>query len=980
MVKSEITSALAVPATPPQFVGRERELEELEAYLEEARRGHGGVVFLEGTSGGGKSRLLKEFSESVAWSDCRIFRGQATDRQFSRPFEVLLGVIEDMLLYANQDENYLDHLRSDLSEGYRATLGSVFPEIRDEFVNDATALGPNEFGEQRTLLALSQLAFSLGTERVPAVIILDDFQWADSVAVRFVQDWNARTQKSDSHTLLVLAFRGEEIDRHHPLRGSIGRRHIHLHPLSNASLEQVLRSIDENLPSDVVSFLSDASNGNPFVATSALRGIIEGEEPHLVHELSEGDRSGTAVLIQTTKFLHRRLQFLALKDLSYLKVAALLGKRFDSALASTVIGLSPEESKPILEVATHRYFLEQREVHQFEFVHDKVREAVLELIGHAEKLRLHYEIAITLSELCPDEHYSIALHFHEAGNSKEAFPFALQAAADAQKRHALEVAEQYFRIALKGLDSNEFVDRLSLRTLTPDERTKLPSSEISIDRTSEDQRNTFNVYSGLGEVLMFRGEYDDSEFFFRRALSFALNPLSSALLERKLGELMLKKGKPAQAIPALERALSILNTGVPRTRASLLVQLIKAISIQALHTALPWLFLKRKKRLPNEQERLTAQVYNRLSYAYWFGRGPLETLWAHLQAVNFAESFLPCLEVIHAYSSHGPAMTVLGLHKRALRYTDRAVALQRSFEDRWTHGQAKNFHGVTRYALSRYRDCLDSCGDAVRILQEVGDLWERAIAQENIALALYRLGRFGEAEALSREGFRESSELGDVQAVAVFLQVWALTAREKVPALNTVENYISIARENDFQAHIQLLHTKGLLELSKNEYEQAYQSLEEGWQVLFDRFGSQEWVQPVIPWCVTALRFLIQSGKNESIEPAITKRWKIKLRWALLAAQIHQNNRPHALREAAYHAAHYGKDGKARKLLHSSLKLAETHGAQFEYLWSAFAYGEIGDKFQWQDSDKFKLFVHEQLTEREYSYSSKYFQPSNLLG
>src|SRR5205807_563651 len=46
--------------TEPAFVGRGRELVELDALWQQARDGRGGLILLEAESGGGKTRLLVE--------------------------------------------------------------------------------------------------------------------------------------------------------------------------------------------------------------------------------------------------------------------------------------------------------------------------------------------------------------------------------------------------------------------------------------------------------------------------------------------------------------------------------------------------------------------------------------------------------------------------------------------------------------------------------------------------------------------------------------------------------------------------------------------------------------------------------------------------------------------------------------------------------------------------------------------------------
>ena len=49
----------------PVLVGRERELEELQHYLESAIEGKGTTVFVSGEAGAGKTRLVNEFLSSA---------------------------------------------------------------------------------------------------------------------------------------------------------------------------------------------------------------------------------------------------------------------------------------------------------------------------------------------------------------------------------------------------------------------------------------------------------------------------------------------------------------------------------------------------------------------------------------------------------------------------------------------------------------------------------------------------------------------------------------------------------------------------------------------------------------------------------------------------------------------------------------------------------------------------------------------------
>ena len=67
-------------ATPPSaFVGREAELARLTAALEEAGQGRAPAIVVEGESGAGKTRLLREFAALAAAHGAKVLFGRCVD-------------------------------------------------------------------------------------------------------------------------------------------------------------------------------------------------------------------------------------------------------------------------------------------------------------------------------------------------------------------------------------------------------------------------------------------------------------------------------------------------------------------------------------------------------------------------------------------------------------------------------------------------------------------------------------------------------------------------------------------------------------------------------------------------------------------------------------------------------------------------------------------------------------------------------------
>ncbi|MDQ6839154.1 MAG: AAA family ATPase, partial [Actinomycetota bacterium] len=262
-----------IALTEAAFVGRTSELATLTALLAEAGRGRGGLVLVEADSGGGKSRLLDELALEVgpaAWT----LRGHGVDQAAQRPFQLLDGVAAGILAAAAHDPAEVDRLRrrlEDRSESVVAALPVLGAALghsqRDE-------LGPEDYGEVRSVEALRALLDALGEPERPALVLLDDCQWSDGLTARLLARWNERSDGS-CHVLVVAAFRSEEVGPSHPLRALQTRAAITLGPFDPAGVRLLCTSMAGALPAEALDAVVHLAEGSPFMASAVLRGMVE---------------------------------------------------------------------------------------------------------------------------------------------------------------------------------------------------------------------------------------------------------------------------------------------------------------------------------------------------------------------------------------------------------------------------------------------------------------------------------------------------------------------------------------------------------------------------------------------------------------------------------------------------------------------------------------------------------------------------------
>jgi signal transduction histidine kinase len=884
----------------PAFVGRAEELRALLHEVAGARAGVGATVLVEAESGGGKSRLLGEFASRAARDGVGVHRGQGVDQAAQRPFEVLTGVAAGVLARARAEPDFAETLRDRLVDRRDALCGAL-PDLEEVLGRGTETLGPEAFAETRTIEAIGALLDVLGTAARPALIVLDDGQWADELSLRLLLHWQRRAQEAGRHTLVVVAFRSEEVDAGHPLRRLEKAARLELAPLGAEDVTQLAESMAGPLPAEAIEVLVRLSGGTPFMAAAVLRGLVESgalvreptgwrTDPDALDDVRASQRAAT--------FLSRRIGLLPEAARALLSVGAVLGKEFDPEFAAELAGRDAAGAFAALDEARRRHIVWIR-ADRCAFVHDKLRETFLATLAPEERRRLHLVAAELLEAREPDSSFDLAFHFDAAGEPRRALPYAVTAAERARAQHALQAAQQQYEIAERGAAA-----------ATPEVR--------------------LAVAEGLGDVLMLRGLYDAADLEYQAARGLTRDRLATARVEGRLGELAFKRGELEAANTALESALRSLGRRVPVGAAGFFFAAMKELLVQLFHTLLPGLLVGRRVAGP-EDEFVAIRIHSRLAHTYWFSRGSMPTLWTHLRELNLAERYPPSPELGQAYSEHAPVMTLLPLFGRGLRYGERSLRIRRDLGDVWGQAQSLHFIGVVLYGSSRFEECIARCREAVRLLERTGDRWEVNTAKWHIAFSLYRLGDLPGAAEVARSVYQSGAEIGDAQARGIALGAWSKATGGRVPR-ELVE--AELARStHDVHTSAEVLQAQAVRLLAIDDPAGAVALLARARRMVQAAGLRQEYVAPIRPWYATALRM-----QAEATPAVLPRRRRVLLRRAARAAgsarrlaRFYGNNLPHALREAGLIAAMRGRPRRARRLLDRGLAVADRLGMRHEH-------------------------------------------------
>lgn len=862
------------------FVGREEQKKRLDAALEGILEGRTLSVGLSGVAGTGKTRLLDYMALEAVGKGFSVYRGQGRPEKSSGPFSLLSGIVDRLAAELEQDLKKQGRLRTSLGE-HATILAETFPSLG--FLSETEGKAePTPWLESKILRALRSLFLQISSAYNPALIIMDDLQWADAATRRFVLFWTAELELAEKpYSLLVVGTRpAQEIAQHRPTFTV----EIELPPFAPEEIEELFSAMGSRIGVSELSLLRKITAGNPLMVVETLRelsslGVTEDStlRQRLAGLCAEGLFAGRVSRVSPST---RR----------FLRLAAQLGQSFQPSGLGYAAGLDGAEVFECLsEAKAESIVWEDASSGKFHFLHERIRHHLSETLELREKTELHLRYAQYLSRESPESYYELAYHYNLAGEYEQASTHAVAAARAAYRRNALETAIFYFDIALKD-----------------------PSH--SSDTVLREE---------LADCCMLMGDYPRALELYRSAYGKAGEKLDQARLLGKLGELHQKMGQVGEASRAIIEAIQLLGRGVPSSALG-----------RRLETGLR---LCKEVFIPSEEARhgsindcpvglLLAHLYSRLSYVWFWTHGQADLLFIHLRHLQQAAKHPKSRELAQAYASH--AIACIGAHQfeRAQRFAQLSLELRRDNRDAWGVAHAHNTLGIVLYAASRVDECIEVVQRAETLLDATGDLWELAVCRYNLALCHYRKGQLARAREPARRAYAVGLECGDVQASGVSLGVLV-----RCSPLEITEDQLDRelnASDLDAATKAWLLEAKGIRWLAMGQTGKAVRELEESWSISTELGRRTEYVASSPCWLATAYRKHLETFSPFAVKERSETLRKLgqAVESALGWAKNFRNNLSHALREEAYFEALSGRSNKALASLKQSLEVAEELG------------------------------------------------------
>lgn len=622
---------VAPPQRQGRFIaGRETEQRVLGGMLDGLREGRGGLVWIEGEAGIGKSHLLGDTMARAAASGVRVLAGTGDSVERTTTYfawrDVLLRLLDadrstplDRLRAAVQRE-----LAGDAESLDRLAL--LNPLLRADFPESDATRPLQAQARADGAESLTVHLFQRAARRAPLLLVLDDMHWLESTSL----DLASAVARRVPEVMVVLASRPLEEPRATSVRRLVeatGGRLLPLGPLGVDDLPALLahRLGIRDLPPELVAFVLDRAEGHPFHSEELVLSMRDREliriEDGICRLTDPAALQAAAFPDSVHGVVSSRIDRLDVDEQLMLKAASVIGRVFELDLLQDIYPVPADlpRLRPGLErlAAVDLTQVEAPDPHPaWQFRHAIVQDVAYESLPFGQRRQLHRAVAEWYETHRPEDMAALAPllahHWDRAQEPARAVPY-------------LELAG---RRAVESFANREAIGFLGRAVEI------VETGAVEVD---DDRRCGWEM--DMGDASIFITDYDAALRHFGNAL-------------RLLGYAM----PPGRGRMVLGTLAEVVRQVVHRLRADGAVE----VHDERLRTRLA--------RASNASKRY--------GEAGWFNDEQLVPVYGSIRCLNFAERAGERSYLVDAYATMAVIAAMAGLRSLGGRYIERSRALR----------------------------------------------------------------------------------------------------------------------------------------------------------------------------------------------------------------------------------------------------------------------------------------------------------------
>jgi len=403
------------------FVGRQAEMDQLKAALEDVLGGSGRLVTLVGEPGIGKTRISEELATYAGLRGAQVLWGRCYETGGQPPYWPWIQAIRSYVRETDPEE-----LRCQMGSS-ASVIAEVVTDVKDRLPDLQPAPQMDDPDSTRFRLFDSITSFlKTASNTWPLVLVLDDLHWSDRPSLTFLE-FMAR-EIGQSRLLIVATYRDMELNRRHPLSVTLGDlsrerlfERVLLRGLSEADIARFIEIASGiNAPQELSATIRRHTEGNPLFVTEVVRELVQSGE--LAANVSSGSSTWSVRIPEGVReVIGRRLDRLSERANEMPTTAAVVGRDFRlDTLKGLVENTTEGQLLDVLDESLDAKIIEELSdaVGHYQFTHALMQETLTSELSLTRRVRLHARIAETLEALYGDQveenASELAYHYVEA--------------------------------------------------------------------------------------------------------------------------------------------------------------------------------------------------------------------------------------------------------------------------------------------------------------------------------------------------------------------------------------------------------------------------------------------------------------------------------------------------------------------------------------------------------------------------------------
>jgi tetratricopeptide (TPR) repeat protein/predicted Ser/Thr protein kinase len=947
----EIGKPVDVAAEPqrPVFVTRERELERLDGFLNQALAGQSRVVFVTGDAGQGKTALVQEFAWRaqaahsnlvVAGGRCNAYTGIGDPYlPFREILGLLTGDVEDLWAARSIGREPARRLWNTLPCAAQA-LVEAGPDLVDIFVTGAAlakrsaAFGPSaeqkdwlpplqQLLERKATLPASpdlkqnalfeqytRVVRAISRQR-PLLLILDDLQWADGGSISLL--FHLGRSLIGSRLLVLGAYRPTEValgrgEERHPLepvvnelKRQLGDIELDLRQTEGENFVAALLDTEPNRLGEAFRrTLFQQTGGHPLATVELLRDmqergslVLDGQKHWVEGPTLDWDKLPARV----EAMIAERMGRLDEPERKVLQVASVEGETFTAEVVAQVLATGEREIVGQLSSELDRVHhlvsaqgirqLDGRRLSVYRFRHILFQRYLYNSLDPVERANLHQEVGTALQAL-----------------------------------YGKEAQEVTVQLAKHFQDAGTSVEAASYLEQAGDRARELYAHQEAVEH------------------------YHQAQTAYQRALGDRWKPLQQAELERKIGDALFQKGENQQALEHFRGALTYLGRPLPATRWGARLTIAAELCKQIGHRLTPGRLARPGEKPVSPEVQAEIRLYLALGYVE-FLTSPEGLLLDTLKTLNLSETRGSREGLSTGGAAFASIMDFIGFFGLAEGYLQRAVAVAEKSQDLRSLGDVYLCLAAHQSCLGKLDLAYQSTVKAANAYQQAHDRHQQCFMEHIQADYQYYQGKFTQSLETSKNVIQQGYDSGDLQ-----IQCWGQTAHGgALRRLSNFEQGIQALEEAvaladtipDYGDRIEAGGELGRCYIGQGSLDKALTMLKETKRI-YDAHGTA-WGNDIAVFFGLAEASLLLAESHSPIEKGHLNEARHACRQAIKHAKTFRPGLPEALRLRGTCEWLKGSPAAAQKCWQDSLALAVEMGTRHDQGMTLYEMGRrLGDR------------------------------------